>query len=165
MNILFIWSYGPLDVWRDKCVKRAMKIYPKANFICITADSEFYGMATVPFEHWIEKYNIPMSDMMGLSDYIRFDYLSENPDTLYLDTDTYCTKKMPFLEGIGYKSIEAIWNGKDLEGIKEIFSHHNCQQILWHLRDHMTGTYLHDYFEHKPLWAKPMRGKPIKPKK
>ena len=111
-------------------------------------------METIEPYYWIEKFRIPANDILGLSDYIRFDYLSNYPCTLYLDTDVYCVSAIPDISGIGYKSIQAIWNGEDTEGIKRIFEKGKGKQILWDLRREMSGINLSEYFEHKPIWRK-----------
>jgi len=49
LKILFIW-YGlrePLYTFRHECIKRAMELYPEAEFQCITHLEKFYGMEII----------------------------------------------------------------------------------------------------------------------
>jgi len=158
-DILYFWRFGEdkLDPWRKHCIERALKIYEGCNFKCITTEKEFYGMETISPDYWVDKYDISLESFIPLSDRIRFDYLSEHPNTLYMDTDVWCNKKIQGNKGIEFMSIEAIWNGNDLEGIKRIFSkRNNPKGFLLHLKTEMAkeGTELHGYFEHKPKWRK-----------
>jgi len=90
-DVLYFWRFGEdkLDPWRKYCIERALKIYEGCNFKCISTSKEFYGMEIISPDYWVDKYNIPIEDTMSLSDWIRFDYLSEHPNTLYMDCLLY----------------------------------------------------------------------------
>ena len=163
-TVLFIWigNNTPLYEWRTKCIRRAMEVYPDFNFKVITGLKSFFGFETIKLEpifEAIKEYNVrPISDghHMNFSDYARYYWLSNHPNTLYLDTDTWCIKRMPIIPGLGNMEYEAIWNGEDLESIKRVLGQHNNKEILLHTSRLLSqiGTNLSEYFEHKPLWSK-----------
>lgn len=155
MNILFIWigRKSPLYEWRTMCIRRALEIYPNANFQVITMLKSFFNMAIIdPYD-----VGIDLDETMVYSDYVRLDWLSRHPNTLYLDTDTFCMKPMPLTRGMGSAGFEAIWSGHDQDKIREVFYSRGEKKLLYPLAQKFKGHNLADYFEHKPLWSKKYR--------
>ena len=160
MNIVFIWDgfQAPLYEMRTRCVRRAMDIYSEAKFTCITTLKEFFLINIINTYDYYEKikhYDIDVNKYMNFSDYARFHYLSEHEDTLYLDTDIWCTKPIKLTEECKATDIQAIWSGKDCNGIKEIFSKHDNRIILHHLRNKFKNDNdFNECFQHKPKWLR-----------
>ncbi len=159
MDILFIWVTvgSPLYEWRLKCIRRAMAVYPHANFKVITTLKEFFGFKVIDAYEILENlkgFNIDINDPIWFSDYARYYWLSRVPNTLYIDTDTFCTAPIPLIKGIGHADYWAIWNGEDLRGIADVLSKHNDQRMLSHTPDLLAerGKNFSQYFEHKPEW-------------
>lgn len=161
MDILFIWVTvgSPLYEWRLKCIRRAVEVYPGANFKVITTLKEFFGFEVIDaYEVWqnLKIFNVDITDPIWFSDYARLFWLARNPNTLYLDTDTFCISPIPVLKGIGYSNYWAIWNGQDLSGIAEVLDNNNGEQALLHTPKLLAerGKNLSQYFVHKPEWSK-----------
>lgn len=165
-NILFIW-YGlrePLYTLRDRCIIQALKIYPKANFKVITAMKAFYDMEIINVYDIIEEMKkedlyTDINHYMALSDEMRFWWLKNNPETLYLDTDTWCKEQMPYMEKCGHMNIEALWNGNN-EHTKPFDDIMNKRK-----KGELYNTYIPElyqsesvpldkYFSHKDVWVK-----------
>jgi len=92
---------------------------------------------------------------------MRFQWLFENPDTLYLDTDTWCVKPMAFSDNCGHMNIEALWNGKDSKIFKDIYNQADHKRHLYILKrklDNSDSLKLYDYFEHSPRVTDNNRG-------
>jgi len=162
MNILFIWlgKTEPLYEWRTMCIRRAKEVYPDANFKCITHMRAFFCMELInPSEIDLSEYNANEDNYCGWSDYARLWYLSKHPNTLYMDTDTWCNERMPFSPECGNAGFEAIWNGTELDKMKAVLNRHNNRRLLYRLGNDLTrvGRDLNKYFKHKPLWAKKYR--------
>lgn len=81
------------------------KLYPDAEFCCITKLKEFMGMKIIPWEEiedlmlrFFQWNEIPyhLNHWMCFSDWARFFFLGSYPDTLYLDTDCWILKRFDF---------------------------------------------------------------------
>lgn len=164
MDILFIW-YGKLEPiygWRDTCIRRALELYPEANFKCITTLKEFYGMELIDAnalceEMEAEGYYSDMENFMVLSDEMRFWWLARNKNTLYMDTDTFCIKPFEPCPLPRKSGIEALWNGEDLEPFAEILTKRIKGNFFVHIEPELEIESMNDFFEHKPRWAKDFR--------
>jgi hypothetical protein len=161
MNILFIWTgvTRPLYEWRIKCIRRALEVYPDANFKVITTLNEFFGMEVIDAREILDKlneYDVDIQDPIFFSDYARYYWLARNPRTLYIDTDALCTTPIPEANDIGHDDYWAIWNGDDLNGIQEVLNQHGGQRHLLHTPQLLAkvGRNLSQYFIHKPSWRK-----------
>lgn len=161
MDILFVWNatISPLYEWRIKCIRRAMEVYPDASFKVITQLKEFFGMeiiSLVEVLRFLREYKIDLDNPLMFADYARYYWLSIYPNTLYIDTDAFCISPIPTLKGIGHDDYWAIWNGNDLEGVKEILERHEDKQVLLHTPKLLAsrGTNLSCYFDHKPAWRR-----------
>ena len=159
MDILFIWVTvgSPLYEWRLKCIRRAVEVYPDANFKVITNLKEFFGFKIIDAYEILENlkvFNVDFNDPIWFSDYARYYWLCRYPNTLYLDTDTFCLSPIPELKGIGHADYWAIYNGDDLAGISEVLNNHNNKRALLHTPALLAerGTNLSQYFDHKPFW-------------
>lgn len=166
MNIIYLWFglAGPLNVWQKMCIDRAKEIYPEANFQCITTLKEFHGMEIISAEkvlsdmHKLGLYG-DLTSHMSTSDEMRFYWLMNNENTLYLDSDTYCTKKYDFTEKASKMKIEALWSGKEPKPFKDILETRIKGQLFIKLHNKVNAEDMTGYFEHKPLWAKEYRQK------
>lgn len=106
MKILYVWDgRRELPPQRNACVSAALSLYPDAEFACITMSSSFYSAAikVIPWDMvkaqlsaflGVPKDAYAWHDPMCFSDWARFWFLANNPDTLYLDTD--CRMKARF---------------------------------------------------------------------
>ncbi len=115
-NILFIWVGCEIGAFNLGCISRAREVYPDAHFKIITDQ-------IMPFE-WLEIIEAGKNEFKSpqlYSDYRRIYYLSENPYTLYLDTDVYCLKPIE-LNCLGNAGIWAIYNHNNLKLMKGILS-------------------------------------------
>lgn len=168
MNILFIW-YGliePLYEWRNLCINRALKIYPDAHFQCITTYVDFYGMEVIDARcvlsemrdggYYADEKSM-VNNILSLSDEMRFWWLERHQNTLYLDTDTYCTKPMTATPRAGKAGIEALWSGSESKPFSDILSIRTKGDIFVRLAGKVDAIDLTEYFKHKPLWAKDIR--------
>ena len=100
----------PLYDWRVMCIRRAKEIYPDAEFTVISQMKNFYGMKIIKPEN----YDVGVSPDRPIeySDHARLKWLSENENTLYLDSDTWCKEPYKFGDNMGSAYFEAIWSGK-----------------------------------------------------
>jgi len=159
MIILFIWDglRTRISDYRLKCISRAKEVYPNAEFKCITKTTEW-----CPYEFdfitWSEmekkikdKWNVTIESPIAFSDYARFAYLSENKNTLFLDTDVYCKERMPEMNGIGiYQgNICVIYNGVHLNFFYQLVKKRRKDCILVGLNKQIKGRDLRPYFIHK----------------
>lgn len=124
---------------------RARKIYPDACFKLITDQYP-------PF-HWIEKveaYKKKFKSPQLYSDWARIKFLSENPYTLYLDTDAYCIKPIPF-EKPGNAGIWAIYNCNIVSLMKNILHQIEVNQSPFYYGNILKFSFsrINSYFEHK----------------
>jgi hypothetical protein len=79
------------------------EVYPDANYFIFTdVIRQFPGWVCLDVERYREKliknFGVCpeiLQNYFGLSDALRFVFLSENPHTLYMDTDIYCQKVLP----------------------------------------------------------------------
>ena len=164
MNIIFIW-YGliePVSRWREMCLKRAVEVYPNANFSCITTLKYFYGMNIIDARKVISEmeaggYYHDIHNFMAMSDEMRFWWLERNEYTLYMDTDTYC--KTPMLPGFraGKAGIEAIWSGRETKPFADILDMRKMGSLFVHLSGSLEAEDMREHFEHKPRWSKQYR--------
>jgi len=165
-NVLFIW-YGlrePLYTLRDKCIINAIQKYPEAKFRVITSLKAFYDMEIVNVYDVIDEMKkedlyTDINHYMALSDEMRFWWLKNNPETLYLDTDTWCEETMPYMKECGHMNIEALWNGNN-EHTKP-FDKITSKRIKGELfNTYIPELYESDsivldkYFSHKAKWTK-----------
>ena len=146
MNILFIWDGTELSDYRRECVLRAKKIYPDVHFVCILkGDWPFNGFECIEWDgikkEIIKRYGIGVDETRPFSEYARFMYLSENPFTLYLDTDIYCIKKMIEVHKTGYwkTDICALWNGNNTAIFHEVVKNRKTNNILAHCAAMLPG--------------------------
>ncbi len=108
MKVLMFWqNMGVHDAYRMLCIRRVTEVYPSAEFIAITDFPEFFPecfqildldivINELMCTYTDKQDHIDMqSHYVFVSDYARMHFLSIHPNTLYLDTDTYCAKKMP----------------------------------------------------------------------
>jgi len=159
MNVLLIWigEHEPLDEWRAKCISQVKMCYPHAKFNVITKLETFFGMSTIHPETF--PVGVDCKDFISYSDYARLKWLSENEDTLYIDTDTWCNKPYEFTDKMGSAFFEAIWSGKETQKIKEV-SDMSEGRTLMKLGGELDkrGVNLYEYFDHRPKWARVYRG-------
>jgi hypothetical protein len=159
MNILLIWigEQEPLDEWRNKCVSQVKMMYPRAKFNVITKLKEFYGMNCIHPETF--PVGVSTDDYISYSDYARLKWLSENEDTLYIDTDTWCVEPYKFTDKMGSAFFEAIWSGKETQKIKAVYDKAEGRTLMKLGQDlDKSGENLHKYFDHRPKWARVYRG-------
>lgn len=164
MNILFIW-YGlvePLYEWRHKCIARALEVYPDANVTVITCLKDFYGCDVVDAREVIEEmaiegYEVNINNFVLTSDVMRFWWLSKHPNTLYMDTDTWCIKPMPITKEPGKVAIEALWNGEDTKTFGDFLDARDLTKHFVTQERKLQINLLDEYFVHKPFWAKEIR--------
>lgn len=107
MNILHIWK-GDREISRDRIstIEQVHELYPDANFLLLTN-----GNPLLPYQkiiNWEEEkermikfYNLSFfptqwNEYMAFSDWYRFYYLINNPNTLFLDTDCRMLKHFDF---------------------------------------------------------------------
>lgn len=160
MNILFIWLglRGPLYEWRIRCIRRAIEVYPLAHFQVITTLPEFFGFEIIDAGIYLQTLKVygiyDLSDHLQYSDYARLRWLSDNPNTLYMDTDTWAIKHIPITDKMGFAKFEAIWNGGDLEEILRVLAMAQGERLLYHLANKFDGHNLKEYCEHRPRWAR-----------
>lgn len=110
MKILYIWEDSKLlPADRAADISATMKIYPDAEYLCITKSPEFFSSAFTVIswkkvmDEMIEYFKIRSvpynwTKYMIFSDWARFWFLSHNGDTLYLDTDARMLKKIDFTD-------------------------------------------------------------------
>jgi hypothetical protein len=158
MDILFIWTGSkiPLYEWRTRCIRRAVEIYPEANFKVITTLKGFFNMEiidAVELNKEMAEYKLDVHSGVMFSDYARYYWLSKNPNTLYIDTDVWCVKPMPEIEGSGNCNYWMIWNGNNTEIMKELLDTHDYRGSLVHTVVPLSqaGVQMGEYFEHKPV--------------
>ena len=159
MNVLLLWigETHPLDEWRNKCVSQVKMCYPMAKFTVITKLKEFYGMKIVHPDDY--EVGVDPEDYISYSDYARLKWLSENEDTLYIDTDTWCNKPYEFTDKMGSAYFEAIWSGKETHKIKEVADMAEGRTLMKLGKElDARGENLHKYFDHRPKWARVYRG-------
>jgi len=164
LNILFIW-FGlvePLYKWRDICISQALELYPDAHFQCITTLKDFYGMEIIDARTVIsmmekQGYYSDIKCFQAMSDEMRFWWLMNNKNTLYMDTDTWCIKPMLPTLAAGKAGIEALWSGGESEPFSHILKIRKKGDIFIELEPQVKAQDLTEYFEHKPLWAKQIR--------
>lgn len=162
MEVLFIW-FGlrePLYDWRISCIKRAKAVYPDAKFKCITTWKEFYGMEVVPAYPLAEELNRHgfYADMhpdkyRQTSDEMRFWWLTHYPNTLYLDTDTWCESPIERSRKPGKMSIEALWSGEDAQPFKEILEIREKGEFFVRYNKDLRAEDLSEYFTHRKMAA------------
>lgn len=107
MKILYIWNgKDKLNGMRNNCIEETRALYPDADYYCVTEDNEimpfakkiswskeknklkkFYGLKTFP-KQW--------KNFITFSDWYRFYFLINNPNTLFLDTDCKMVKYFDF---------------------------------------------------------------------
>jgi hypothetical protein len=149
MNVLLIWigEFEPLSEYRNACIKRVLQIYPRANFKVITKLETFYGMETIHPDTF--PVGVDSKDFLSYSDYARLKYLSENEDTLYIDSDTWCEKPFDFGDRMGSAFFEAIWSGKETQVIKRVLEKAEGR-LISNLGSDLgeQGENLFDYFTH-----------------
>lgn len=167
MKILFTWkTHKRIDKARLACIKRAREIYPDAKFVFITDDRSFVeeGDEVLPVRRvtkiLVNDFKVMparLRSYLGFTDYAKFWYLSQNENTMYLDTDVYCLKKLPKIKkGVGAgipEAISVLYNHDNPDLFKALFFRRNNTSNLVGLGDHMD--YDNDfkdvskYFEHK----------------
>ena len=108
MNVLYIWEgCRPLPEERKQNIRLALDRYPQAKFFCITREKEFFD-PRFNIVSWDETLR-NIEDFFGVrddiskfdnyinfSDWARFYFLVNNPDTLYMDTDVTLAKEYDF---------------------------------------------------------------------
>jgi hypothetical protein len=161
MNILFIWNatISPLYEWRNKCIRRALEVYPDAKFKVITQLTEFFGIEIVSLHEVVrhmEEYNIRLDNTVMFANYARLYWLARHANTLYIDTDTFCIKPIKQSPTIQYANDWAIWNGQELESIQDVLDQHGGKEILLPTPELLPakGKSMIEYFDHKPAWRK-----------
>jgi hypothetical protein len=97
MEILYIWNgKNELSQQRKDCMERVHNLYPECTFTCLTNSSPLPFLFPVPWDKSLREVatffsisEIPKQwdNFMAFSDWYRFYYLINHPDTLYLDTD------------------------------------------------------------------------------
>lgn len=156
MTILLIWigDNEPLNEFRNKCITQIMAMYPGAQFKVITKHKKFFGMDLIHPDNF--DIGIDYEDYLSYSDYARLKWLSENPNTLYIDTDTWPIKPYLFGDKIGSAGFEAIWSGNQGHLIEKIYNEAEGRLLSNHgAKLDALGESLHQYFEHKPRWSRP----------
>lgn len=149
-RVLIIWDGGrQLDAFRLECIRRVKEVYPDVKLSCITKDADL--LPEIIDEHvmwdfaekklW-EKWFVKSKEAKTLSDYFRYLWLSENPHTLYIDTDIYLHEK---IEETGYMAkwrddYSAIWNGECCNFFNELVKRRTSNGNLAHL----LSFYPHD---------------------
>jgi len=168
VNVLFIWfgKLEPIYGWRDTCIRRAKELYPEANFKCITNLKEFYGMELINADELcsqmeLEGYYSDTDNFMALSDEMRFYWLANHKNTLYMDTDTYCVERLELGALPRKMGIEALWSGDDLKPFEDMLKLRTKGQFFIDLESDLKLDEMKGYFEHKPLWSKEFRKKDI----
>jgi len=164
MDILFIWfgKSDPLYEWRDACIRRAFEMYPEANFKCITTLKDFYGMELIDANELCTKmesegYYSDIDNFMALSDEMRFYWLARNKNTLYLDTDTYCSERFELSALPRKAGIEALWSGDDCGPFEIILKIRDKGQFFINLESTLNIAEMNHAFEHKPQWSRELR--------
>lgn len=120
-NILIIWD-GEIELsqFRIDCIKRIKEIYPDVKLLCITKDDKLLPDVIDEYISWDlmeeklwNKWFVKSHEAKVLSDYFRYLWLSENPYTLYLDTDIYIHEKFEESDYISKweNDYSALWNG------------------------------------------------------
>lgn len=110
MKILYIWDKD-LPAWRARMMDATEKLYPDAEYYCITKENAFRGYAVLEWEEigwavmrfkglkeWPYRWNHPLV----FSDWVRFWFLGHSWDTLYLDTDAQMLQRVEFGEKVRY---------------------------------------------------------------
>lgn len=157
MKILYIW-YGihePLYHYRDKCIRRALELYPDAHFQVITNLDTFYGMEVISnndvrAQMEEQGYYTHKRDYLRTSDEMRFWWLSQHKNTLYLDTDTWCKEPMPVSPEPGKLAIEALWTGEDTSQFANMLATRERHSLYITLEKKLELRDLSKYFEHTP---------------
>lgn len=158
MEIVFIWFglYEPLSDYRIACIKRAKEVYPDAKFKCITNFTKFYDMEVVDATALAKEMtklgyygNTDKEKYMYLSDEMRFWWLTHYPNTLYLDTDTWCEKPMPITPRAGKVRIEALWSGEQCERFMDILVQREKGKLFIGYHRKVDAEDLSEYFTHK----------------
>ena len=106
---MFWESHKLIIPYLMRCIQRATEVYPDAQFVAITNKPEVFPecfrfiTCAEDKEELLDVYDTKDDrdrinrHYIFFSDYARMHYLANNPDTLYIDTDTYCLKRMPKL--------------------------------------------------------------------
>ena len=158
-TILFIWVNAGYELcnYRKKCMVHARALHPEAKVKCIS-NLNFN-------EQLIEK--IDLNDYMksknfdfpryyqAKTDHLKFMYLCDNPNTLYLDTDIYLSSRIPD-DKPGNYLLGSIYNKNKCNLIKEIYSKpvNGVNGVLWELRHHFKPSQfnqLEKYVSHQSI--------------
>jgi len=114
MKILYIWDglREPLPKDREECISATRAIYPNAKYACITKLNFFLeGFEVISWDdvlhQMVKDFNlseVPRSwnRFMEFSDWARFWYLANNPNTMYSDTDCQMLKYFDFEKQIKF---------------------------------------------------------------
>lgn len=168
MDILFIWKdHHILSKERLACIESANMMYPNSKLMVITNIQKVFPdyMEIIKLETvrdiLINEYNVNpdrLRDYYGFSDYARFWYLSNHINTLYLDTDTQCVKKMPEIPsgicgGKPYR-LDALYNNDSPETFSKHFNKRNNTSNLMGLTNSFDYENdfinISEYFIHRP---------------
>jgi len=167
--LLTCWVSGfEFSEYRKKCLDRMLEVYPDRESVVITDEPELFKN----FDHIIEvtDYKIKLVKEYGVdvvklslayhfSDCARMVFLYENINTLYIDTDVYCTEPIPTIPldkfGALNQEICVLYNNNSSAIFKELLYKYkdlkaNALAVLSLdklFKDSMFG--LSEYFIHK----------------
>lgn len=171
MNILLCWFQRyKLSSYRRRCIDRVRELYPEANFFIFTDDiHSFPGWILLDVEaykkHLKEDYLILeewLQNLYFFTDCLRFYFLSGTPNTLYIDTDTYCVEKIPKLKskkvGAVQHTISTLYNNNNLEYFTKIFEEHvndyytkTLNRLIKYFDFGKSVVDISDYFIHQSI--------------
>lgn len=154
MKILFIWfGEKELSDYRKKCINRAMELYPKAEFFCLTNNPGIWpvGVELLDYgKYWkkiVDDYgNHPaqIPDYYTLGDHLRFIWCSEGRDRLYLDTDTYCVDPLPKLPkgkcGSVYGQLDVLYSNDKPEILEQVYQNRKKTTNLFYLKNLVNNS-------------------------
>ena len=107
-QILWIWfGENSVPIERQNAIAETMLVYPDAEYVCITKQKSFLDpkikcidpqVITDQMVTYFELKETPevWKEYLIFSDWVRYFYIANNPDTLYLDTDCRALKTFDF---------------------------------------------------------------------
>lgn len=108
MKILWIWfGENALPIERKNAIAETMLVYPDAEYVCITKQKAFLDpkikcidpqVVIDQMKVYFELKETPevWKEYLIFSEWARYFYIANNPDTLYLDTDCRMLKQFDF---------------------------------------------------------------------
>ena len=166
MKILYIWdgTREELSNERDNGILSTLKAYPKNEVLVITRNKDFKCSPELKeraiyldMDLLLKETQCKHKNHYSESDHLRWWYLSNYEDILYLDTDTRFIKPMPDNLDFGISRFDEcmIYNGKNTDKCKEFYTKYGYKKNMYKSSVKEFGhefpdfaTDLTPYFEH-----------------